>query len=197
MNLLAFVWGAPLELAYPIVFAAALAKSAALPVPGTTTLITAVVLAGQGEVRVAGLFACAVVGAVVGGHLGYLGGARGGRWALTRHGRWERHRAEALARAEAFWACHGTTTVVVARLFPVLRHVGGLLAGTNAMPMRRFAVANALGAVLWATWGTTIALVVGTTAGTVGTLGAVLAAIAIAGLLGAVAARRAFRSVAP
>ncbi len=197
MNLLAFVWGAPLELAYPIVFAAALAKSAALPAPGTTTLITAVVLAGQGEVRVAGLFACAVVGAVVGGHLGYLGGARGGRWALTRHGRWERHRAEALARAEAFWACHGTTTVVVARLFPVLRHVGGLLAGTNAMPMRQFVVANALGAVLWATWGTTIALVVGTTAGTVGTLGAVLAAIAIAGLLGAVAARRAFRSVAP
>ena len=102
-----------------------------------------------------------------------------------------------MTRAEAFWARHGTTTVVVARLFPVLRHVGGLLAGTNAMPMRRFATANALGALLWAAWGTTIALVVGSTAGTIGTLGAAVAAIALAGALGAVAARRAFRSIAP
>lgn len=191
MHLVAFVWGAPVELAYPIVFAAALAKSAALPVPGTTTLITAIVVAGQSDALVPALVACAVAGAVIGGHVGYLGGARGGRWALTRHGRLERHRAEALERAEAFWARHGTTTVVVARLFPVLRHLGGFLAGTNRMPMRRFAVANATGALLWATWGTAIALIVGTTAGTVGTLGAVVAAVAVAGALGAVAARRA------
>jgi membrane protein DedA with SNARE-associated domain len=194
VNLIAFVWGAPTELAYAIVFAAALAKSAALPVPGTTTLIAAVVIAREGDALVPALFACAVVGAVIGGHLGYLGGARGGRWALTRRGRLERHRAEALEKAEAFWARHGTTTVVVARLFPVLRHLGGFLAGTNRMPMRRFAVANATGAVLWAAWGTAIALIVGTTAGAVGTLGAVVAAIAVAGALGAVAARRALGS---
>lgn len=194
MNLIAFVAGAPIELAYPIVFAAALAKSAALPVPGTTTLITAIVVAGQGEALVPAIVACAVVGAVIGGHVGYLGGARGGRWALTRHGRLERHRLEALEKAEAFWARHGTTTVVVARLFPVLRHLGGFLAGTNAMPMRRFAVANATGAVLWAAWGTAIALLVGTAAGSVGTLGAVVAAVAVAGALGAVAARRALGS---
>jgi membrane protein DedA with SNARE-associated domain len=195
--MIAFVWGLPVELAYPIVFAAALAKSAALPVPGTTTLITAVVLAGQGDALVPALFACAVVGAVIGGHVGYLGGARGGRWALTRHGRWERHRVETLARAEAFWARHGTTTVVVARLFPVLRHLGGFLAGTNRMPMRRFTVANAIGAVLWATWGTAIALVVGSTAGAIGTLGAVVVAIAVAGAVGALAARRALGGIAP
>lgn len=197
MNLIAFVGGAPVELAFPIVFAAALAKSAALPVPGTTTLITAVVLTGESGGSVAALFLCAVAGAILGGHLGYLGGARGGRWALTRQGRWEGHRTEALAKGEAFWARYGTTTVVVARLFPVLRHLGGFLAGTNRMPMRRFTVANAAGAVLWATWGTTIALVVGTTAGTVGTLGAVVAAVAVAGAAGAVAARRVLGGITP
>ena len=165
-----------------MVFAVALGKSAALPLPGTTTLIAAVALTRGGGVLLPVLFACAVVGAILGGHLGYLAGARGGRWALTRSGRWQQHRSEGLRRAELFWARHGVTTVVVARLFPVLRHLGGVLAGTNAMPLRRFAPANALGAVLWALWGTGIALVVGTAAGgAVGPLGSAALAVLLAG----------------
>jgi membrane protein DedA with SNARE-associated domain len=192
VNQIAFIGGVPPEFVYPVVFAVALGKSAALPLPGTTTLIAAVALARDGSALLPVLFACAVAGAIVGGHIGYLAGARGGRWALTRSGRWERHRAEGLRRGELFWARHGVTTVVVARLFPVLRHLGGLLAGMNAMPLRRFAPANALGAVLWALWGTGIALLVGTAAGgTVGPLGTAALAVALAGALGAVVARRA------
>lgn len=192
MNSIAFVGSVPPELVYPVVFAVALGKSAALPLPGTTTLIAAVALTREGGVLLPVLFACAVVGAILGGHLGYLAGARGGRWALTRGGRWQQHRIEGLRRAELFWARHGVTTVVVARLFPVLRHLGGVLAGTNAMPLRRFAPANALGAVLWALWGTGIALVVGTAAGgAVGPLGSAALAVLLAGALGAVVGRRA------
>jgi membrane protein DedA with SNARE-associated domain len=195
MDVVAFLWGTPVELAYPIVFAAALAKSATLPVPGTTTLVAAVSLAASsGDLLVPLLAACAVLGATVGGHVGYLGGARGGRWLLTRTGRWQGHREKALSVAEAFWARHGALTVLVARLFPVLRHVGGFLAGTNAMPVRRFALVNAGGAVLWAAWGTLVALValvVGAAAGgAAGVLGSAVIAVAVSAVVGAVGARR-------
>ena len=191
MNLIAFIDGVPTELVYPVVFGVALAKSAALPLPGTTTLIAAVTLARETELLVPVIVLCAIAGAILGGHVGYLAGARGGRWALTREGRWEDHRAEGLRRAEAFWARHGLVTVVVARLFPVLRHLGGVLAGTNGMPLRRFAPANAAGAVLWAAWGTGVALAVGAAAGgAVGPLGSAALAVALALGVGALGARR-------
>lgn len=192
MSVVAFLWGTPVELAYPIVFLAALAKSATLPVPGTTTLVAAVSLAStQDELAVPGLVACAVAGAILGGHVGYLMGARGGRWLLTRSGRWHGHRSRALATAEAFWERHGSVTVLVARLFPVLRHLGGFLAGTNGMGLRRFAAMNAAGALLWAGWGTLVALVVGAAAGGMaGVLGSVVAAVVVSAAIGAVGARR-------
>lgn len=192
MTIVAFLWGTPVELAYPIVFAAALAKSATLPVPGTTTLVAAVSLAaGAGGLRVSGLVACAVAGAIIGGHVGYVAGARGGRWLLTRAGRGHRHRLRALAEAEAFWRRHGSVTVLVARLFPVLRHLGGFLAGTNEMSLRRFTPINAAGAVLWAAWGTVVALVVGAAAGgAAGVLGSAAIAIVVSAVLGAFGGRR-------
>lgn len=192
MGPVAFLWGTPVELAYPIVFAAALAKSATLPVPGTTTLVAAVsVGSAGGDLLVPVLVACAIAGATVGGHVGYLGGARGGRWLLTRPGRQLHRRERALEVAGRFWDRHGAVTVVVARLLPVLRHLGGFLAGTNAMPLRRFAAANAAGAVLWAFWGTAVALVVGAaTGGAGGVLVSAAGAAIVSAVLGGVAARR-------
>ncbi len=194
MNTIALVWGIPPELAYLVVLGVAFAQSAAMPVPGTTTLIAGVVLASQGEVALAPIVASALVGATIGGQVGYLAGRHGGRWAMTRDGRWHDRRSLWLGRGEAFWENHGTKTVVIARLFPVLRHVGGLLAGAHRMPLGLFTVANITGAVVWAAWATTLALVVGEAAGgKVGTLGAIVLAVAVASVVGGAVLRRVLR----
>ncbi len=187
--------GVPPTLAYVVVFAVAIGKSAGLPIPGTTTLIAAVVLASQGRLAIAPIVALAIAGATIGGHIGYLAGRHGGRRLITRRGRWHDHRVRALAQGEAFWALHGQKTVLVARLFPVLRHVGGFLAGMNGMRLRRFAAWNAAGAVAWATYGTVIALTLGqAVGGFAGVLVAIVAAALLASTIGAVGLRRAARA---
>ena len=110
---------------------------------------------------------------------------------MTRDGRWHDRRSLWLGRGEAFWENHGTKTVVIARLFPVLRHVGGLLAGAHRMPLGLFTVANIAGAIVWAASATTLALVVGEAAGgKVGTLGAIVLAVAVASVVAGAVLRR-------
>ena len=76
----------------------------------------------------------------------------------------------------------------------MLRHVGGLLAGAHRMPLGLFTVANITGAVVWAAWATTLALVVGEAAGgKVGTLGAIVLAVALASVVGGAVLRRVLR----
>jgi membrane protein DedA with SNARE-associated domain len=59
------------------------------------------------------------------------------------------------------------------------------------MPLRRFAPANAAGAVLWAAWGTGVALVIGAAAGgAVGPLGSAALAVLVALGVGSLGARR-------
>jgi membrane protein DedA with SNARE-associated domain len=176
------------------VFVAALGKSAALPIPGTTTLIAAIVLVGDGPQSIALLVVAAAVGATIGGHVGYAIGRHGGRRLLMRPGRWFEHRTHTLERGEAFWRRHGTKTVVPARFFPVLRHLGGVLAGIHGMRGRPFAVWNAAGAVLWALYGAVLAVTLGEAAsGTLGPVGGVGVGLVVGTLLLLAAWRRARR----
>lgn len=89
------------------------------------------------------------------------------------------HRRGAVARADRFFARHGTATVLFARWIPGVRVVAALTAGATNMPWRRFAIANALGALTWASTVATTAYLVGP-AGT-----AVFAALGLAAGLAA------------
>ena len=57
---------------------------------------------------------------------------------------------ERLAGIEKAAKTKGFFMVLTARFIVVLRQLNGLVAGAVGMPWHRFAVANALGAVLWA-----------------------------------------------
>lgn len=141
----------PPLLVYAVLFALVAGESAGLPLPGETGLIAAGALAAHhGGVSIAAVVGVAACAAIVGDNVGFALGRRGGRWLLTREGRWSRARARYLERGEAFFERHGTKAVFLARWLPGLRVVGAWLAGAHGMPWRSFLVWNALGGIAWA-----------------------------------------------
>lgn len=140
----------PASLGYPALAALILGESTGLPLPGETALITAGGLAAAGHLALPVVIAIAVVAAVSGDTLGYWVGRKRGRGFLLRDGFMADHRRHAVARADRFFARHGTATVFVGRFIPGVRVVAAVMAGATQMPWRRFAVANTLGAIVWA-----------------------------------------------
>jgi membrane protein DedA with SNARE-associated domain len=126
-------------------------ESAGVPVPGETSLIAAAVLASQGHLSLPLVIASAAVAAIVGDNVGYVIGRRGGRWLLTRPGRWKESRTRLLERGDAFFARHGAKAVFLGRWVPFLRVTAAWVAGANRMRWPRFLFWNALGGITWAT----------------------------------------------
>jgi membrane-associated protein len=102
---------------------------------------------------------------------------------LLRDGFLAEHRWRAVARADRFFAHHGAATVFLARWIPGVRVVAAAMAGATRMPWRRFALANALGAVFWAATVATTAAFLGTT----GALTVALAGLAVGAMAAAIA----------
>lgn len=172
-------------------------ESARVPVPGETSLIAAAVLASQGHLSLPLVIAVAAGGAILGDNLGYVIGRRGGRWMLTRPGRWQQSRALVLARGEAFFARHGPKAVFLGRWIPVLRITAAWLAGANRMRWPRFLFWNALGGVALATSIGVAAYFLGKAAAAVlGAVGLALLTLLVVGGFALLLARRLRREAA-
>jgi undecaprenyl-diphosphatase len=177
----------PSHLGYLILFALVAAESGGAPVPGETALITAGVLARDGQLNIALVIAIAAGAAILGDNLGYLIGRTGGRRLLERPGFLEHHRRQILEKGEPFFERHGPKAVFLGRWVAVLRIAAAWLAGINRMPWPVFLFWNALGGLAWATSVGLLAYAVGPTAErlfkVVGFAGVGVAAVAIAGYL--------------
>lgn len=163
----------PAQVGYPALGALIFGESAGLPLPGETALLTAGGLAAAGQLALPVVILVAATAAIAGDTVGYWLGRRGGRAFLMRDGFLADHRRHAVLRADRFFERYGTATVFFGRWVPGVRVVAAVMAGATQMPWRRFAVANAAGALAWAT-------TVATVAATLGPAGA--AALAITGL---------------
>jgi membrane-associated protein len=93
---------------------------------------------------VLGAFAAAVAGS----QIGYAIGERYGTRLFKPHARL--FKTEYLEQAEDFFAKRGPRAVVLARFIPFVRTVVPMLAGAGRMPRRTYAIANVVGAALWA-----------------------------------------------
>lgn len=151
----------PAQVGYPALAALVLGESAGLPLPGESALLAAAGLAAAGQLALPLVIAVAAGAAILGDVAGYALGRRGGRAFLVGDGWLADHRRHAIERADRFFARHGIATVFFARWIPGVRVVAALMAGATRMPWRRFAVANALGALAWATTVATTAYLVG------------------------------------
>jgi membrane protein DedA with SNARE-associated domain len=120
-----------------------------VPVPEESVLALGGYLAWQGRLRLPLVVAVGIAAAVTGDNLGYWVGRRRGPQAIERYARRWVGGAALVERARRFVARRGMLAVFAARFVPGVRFIAGPLAGATGMTLRRFVIANVLGAALY------------------------------------------------
>ena len=101
-----------------------------------------------------------VVAAITGDQVGYAIGRKFGPRVLQRP-KSRFFNPEYVAKSEAFFAKHGSKTIVLARFVPIVRTFVPTVAGASHMPYRTFVTFNVLGGVLWGAGITTLGYFLG------------------------------------
>jgi membrane-associated protein len=126
---------------------------AVVPILPSETVIIAfgVASAGSSDPRIFLILLCAAAGAWAGDNLAYLIGRRFGPWATRRFFSGEKGAAR---RDWAERSLHrfGVALIIVCRFIPGGRTAVTLSCGLIGYPWRRFAIATAVAAVIWASY---------------------------------------------
>ena len=134
---------------YPVVFAVS-GLDVLLPlIPSETVIITASVLAAQGDLFIWLIVPLVALGAIVGDNLCYLLGRKIGDPVADRLFKGEKGEARLLWAEEALRR-RGAVLIGVGRFVPGGRTATTFAAGTLEMPYREFLAADAFAASIWA-----------------------------------------------
>lgn len=136
-------------LTYPVVFAAAGLDVLFPLIPSETIVITAGVLAAQGDLLIWGVVPAVALGAFLGDNLCYLLGRKVGDPVADRLFDDEKGQAR-LRWAEGALRRRGVFLIGVGRFIPGGRTATTFAAGTLEMPYRQFLVADGFAAAIWA-----------------------------------------------
>jgi membrane protein DedA with SNARE-associated domain len=119
--------------------------------PGETVVILGGVIAGQGEISIAGLIALTWACAFAGDLTGYALGRRAGREVVLRHGKAVKLTPERLEQVERLLHRHGTKLLLPGRFLGAVRALAPVVAGVTRMPAARFAVIELVASGVWST----------------------------------------------
>ena len=159
-GLIDLVTGSPLTY---LLVAGLVAGDAILPLfPGETAVVVAGVLAADGALIVWLVLAAAAGGAFVGDLTAYLIGRGVGGRLVRRIERSEKGRRR-LDKAREAVKRRGMGLIVTAQFLPGGRNVVMIAAGSLNYPLRRFLLAEGIGAVLWSAFQTGIGYLGGRT----------------------------------
>jgi membrane-associated protein len=134
---------------YPVVFLAAATDVLFPVIPSEGIVLTASVLAAQGDLLIFAIVPLVAIGAFLGDNLCYLLGRRVGDPVADRLFTGEKGKAR-LGWAEGALRRRGAILIGVGRFIPGGRTATTFAAGTLEMPYRNFAAADAFAACLWA-----------------------------------------------
>ena len=124
-------------------------ESACIPLPSEVIMPFAGYLASTGRFNLALAATAGAIGCNLGSTAAYAVGARGGRPAVERWGRYVLLAPGDIDRAERFFARFGGPAVFVARLLPVVRTFIALPAGIVQMPQLKFQLYTFAGSWPW------------------------------------------------
>lgn len=134
--------------AYAIVFVLAVIDAVIPLVPSETAVITAGVVAAAGDLSLPLVIPAAAIGAFAGDNLAYAIGRRYGDWATRRFIRGNKARRR-LDAARRHLDQRGGELIAVGRFIPGGRTVVTLAAGLTRFRWSRFALFDAVAAILW------------------------------------------------
>jgi membrane protein DedA with SNARE-associated domain len=138
------------EYGYAAIVAVIALENVGLPVPGETILITSAIFAATThELNAVVIVIAATLAAFGGAVAGFMIGSYGERHLLRRLGRYLHLDERDLRLGRYLFQRFGGRVVFVARFIAFLRSLAGVLAGANAMPLKRFLIASGLGALAW------------------------------------------------
>ncbi|WP_321473869.1 VTT domain-containing protein [uncultured Paludibaculum sp.] len=129
--------------------------------PGDSLLFTVGVVAGAGQLDLAGIIITLIIAALAGNSCGYfLGRFIGVR--LFANPKSKIFRREHLDRTHAFYEKHGGKTIIYAQFVPIIRTFAAFVAGVAGMGLPRFLSFNVFGSVGWVTSMTLLGYKLGT-----------------------------------
>jgi len=142
---------------YAAIFVVIALENVGLLVPGETILITSAIFAATThELNIVAIVVTGAVAAFTGSVAGFMIGRYGERHLLHRFSGFLHLKERDLRLGRYLFQRFGGRVVFVARFVAFLRALAGLLAGLNAMPLKRFLLSSGLGALAWsATFGFT------------------------------------------
>ena len=127
-------------------------ESMGIPLPGETILVLAAIYAAADPtLNIWLVIAAAGAGSIMGDNLGYWIGQKYAYKLLVRYGRYIGMSLARIKVGQYLFREYGGKVVFFGRFVALLRILAAFLAGLNRMPWRSFLLANAAGAVLWAT----------------------------------------------
>jgi membrane protein DedA with SNARE-associated domain len=127
-------------------------ESMGIPLPGETMLVLAAIYAAADpSLNIWAVIGAAALGSILGDNTGYWIGKRYALPLLVRFGAHIGMTAARIKVGQYLFRAHGAKVVFLGRFVALLRILAAFLAGVNHMPWRSFLLANAAGAVLWAT----------------------------------------------
>ena len=150
LPVLAVLFDIPPHVGYAVVFGLIAIETMGIPVPGETALVTAALLAHEGQLQIEVLVVLAATAAILGDNIGFAIGRKAGRRVFEMPGPLYELRMASLRQGEPFFERHGPKAVFLGRWVAGLRVASAWLAGINKMDWPRFLVWNALGGICWA-----------------------------------------------
>jgi membrane protein DedA with SNARE-associated domain len=146
---------------YWAVFLGILLENIGLPIPGETVTLAGGFLAGSDQLNYWIVLGDAVLGATIGGNIGYWVGRSGGWPLLLGIGRVFRVQETQLVTLKQQFSENAAKAVFLGRFVALLRILASPLAGIAEMPYLKFLVYNTAGAAAWASVMVTLAYFAG------------------------------------
>lgn len=136
---------------YWAVFFIVAMESFGIPLPGELVLVSASLWAAATGGDIVLIIAAATMGGIVGDNIGYLLGRKFGYRLLLKYGARVGLTQSHVKLGQLLFDRFGAAVVFFGRFVAVLRILVAFLSGANQLRWSKFFVANALGALVWAT----------------------------------------------